>query len=330
VILRTIQGFSLGGQWGGAMLLVTETAPKRRRGFYGSFAQAGGGTGAILANLVFLFVTTMLPKDAFLSWAWRVPFIMSIVLVPITAYIQFRLEDTPAFRKLEALRMQSEKERAPDPAIEAFKKRQRWPVFTAIRTYPKEIAFAAGTIVSIQVNFYIVNIFTVAYATDPAGLNISRDLMLSAVLVGGVLLLVGVFISGAASDMYGRRNVMLTGATLLGIWTFIFFPLIQTRSLLWIMVATGMAQLCCGLVSGAQAAFAAELFGTEVRYSGASLAIQGGSIFGGGIAPVVATALYAQFRTTFAVTIYLACTCLITIAAAAFAAETHKRDLDAI
>jgi MFS family permease len=339
VMLRCLQGLALGGQWGGAMLLITEIAPKHRRGFYGAFAQAGGGTGTILANLVFLSVSASLPQEAFMSWGWRVPFLMSIVLIPVAMYIQLRLEDTPSFKRLQKFKAQRDagllkaissgtvlaKEHArPELADE----RRSSPIVEALSTYPREIALAAGTIVGIQVTFYVLNVFAVAYASSPAGLNLSRNLMLSGVLAGAVTLLAGIFIAGAASDRYGRRPMLLIGGALLGIWAFFIFPLIKTGSLLWIMVAIGVGQLFMGFVSGPQAAFFAELFSAKVRYSGASLAYQGGAILGGGLAPMIATTLYARFGSTLAVSIYVACTCLVTVASAFFAKESYQRDLD--
>lgn len=341
IALRCLQGLALGGQTGGAMLLVTETAPKHRRGLYGSFAQAGAATGTILSNLIFLAVSVGLSQAAFISWGWRVAFLLSIVLIPIAIYIQLRLEDTPSFKRLEKLSAQRAAEllHANSPRSVAVveyawpklvAKRHRWPAVEALRIYPREILLAAGTVVGIQVTFYVLNVFTVAYASNPAGLDISRNVMLGGVLAGAVMLLAGIFISGAASDRYGRRRMLMLGGGLLAIWAFAIFPLINTGSLLWIIVAIGVGQLLIGFVNGPQAAFFSELFATRVRYSGVSLAYQGGGIFGGGIAPMVATVLFAKFATTRAVSIYVACACLITVVSAFCADESYKRDLDEV
>lgn len=334
VALRCIQGLALGGQWGGATLLIAETAPKHQRGFYGSFGQAGAGTGTILANFVFLIASAALSQTAFIAWGWRVPFVLSIILIPIALYIQLRIEDTPSFKRLgelkEELTAKAQKHvPAPQPAeLQSLEKRGSSPVLKVLRKYPRQLLLAAGTIVGIQVTFYIMNVFAVAYATNPAGLNVSRNIMLCGVLVGALTMIIGIFIAGAASDRYGRRRMILIGGGLLAIWAFAFFPLIETRSSLCIMLAIGVGMLFIGLVNGPQAAFFAELFSTEVRYSGVSLAYQGGAIFGGGLAPMIATALFSHFGSTVVVSLYVACCCLITVTSAFFSEDLFGRDLD--
>jgi MFS family permease len=326
--LRCIQGFALGGQWGGATLLIAETAPKHRRGFYGSFGQAGAGTGTILANLVFLLASAALSQKDFIAWGWRVPFVLSIVLIPIALYIHLRIEDTPSFRRLGELKQEIAAKSHAKASAEFLEKRPSSPVLRVFRKFPRQLALAAGTIVGIQVTTYIMNVFAVAYATNPAGLNISRNVLLGGVLVGALTMIIGVFVGGAASDRYGRRRMIMIGGGLLVLWAFAFFPLVETRSALSIMVAIGVGMLFIGFVNGPQAAFFAELFSTDVRYSGVSLAYQGGAIFGGGIAPMIATALFSHFGTTFAVSIYVACCCLITVTSAFLSEESRGRDLD--
>jgi MFS family permease len=334
VALRCLQGIALGGQAGGAILLVTETAPKQRRGFYGSFAQAGAGTGTILSNVIFLVASVGLSQTAFMSWGWRVPFVLSIVLIPVAIYIHLNLDDTPAFKRLKEMRAQRDTRLlqaigtvAPAKPTPLAEGKRPLPLIDVLRTNPREIALAAGTVIGIQVTFYVMNVFAVAYASNLAGLHISRNIMLAGVLAGSVALLAGIYIGGAASDKYGRRRVIMLGGASLALWAFVFFPLVRTGSVLWIMVALGVGQLFNGCVNGTQAAFFAELFSTRVRYSGVSLAYQGGGIFGGGIAPIIATALLAKFGSTIAVSIYVACALLITVSSAFMADETYGRDL---
>ena len=162
IVLRFAQGLAVGGQWGGAMLLVTENAPPEHRGFYGAFAQAGAPVGLILANLAFLAVTGGLSDDAFMEWGWRVPFVASIILIGLSLYVQLRLEDTEAFRELAA-------------ASEPTEAKPRSPVLKALTTYPREITLAAGSFLGVQVTFYICVAFIIAYGTNPDGLAIDRS-----------------------------------------------------------------------------------------------------------------------------------------------------------
>jgi len=297
IVLRFLQGVAIGGQWGGAMLLATENAPKHRRGLYGSFAQAGAPLGVILANLAFLLMSSNLSEARFMSWGWRVPFLVSLIDVG-----------------------EGEPKRRPAAG--------RSPVLAALASHPRQIVLAAGAFIAIQVTFYILVSFVIAYGTARAGLHIPRDTMLSAVLIGAVMMTPVIFISGGLSDIYGRRGLFMLGAALLALWSFAVFPLIDTGQFVWITVAIGLAQVFIGIMYGPQAAFFAELFTTEVRYSGASLGYQMGAILGGAFAPLVATALLAKFGTGLAISAYMAIACVISIISVWLLAETHKRDLD--
>ena len=170
IFLRFVQGLAVGGQWGGAMLLVTENAPSNQRGFYGAFAQCGAPAGLVLANLAFLAVSGSLSDEAFMDWGWRVPFISSVLLIGLSLYVQLKLEDTEAFKELAE-------------ASQPTEAKPRSPVLKALTTYPREIALAAGSFLGVQVTFYICVAFIISYGTDPEGLNIARSDMLTAVLV---------------------------------------------------------------------------------------------------------------------------------------------------
>jgi len=316
VVLRFVQGLAIGGQWGGAMLLVTEHAPAHRRGYYGAFAQAGAPVGVILANLAFLLVTATLSQDAFMSWGWRVPFVSSIVLIALSLYVQLELEDTPAFRRLKELSA------GDDPPTVV-----RSPVLEALRLYPKQIALSAGAFLAAQVTFYILIAFVVAYGTNPAGLGLSRSTLLAAVLIGTLVQVPVLFVAGAISDRFGRRGIYMLGAVLLGGWSFALFPLIDTGSFLWITVAVAVGQALLSMMYGPQAAFLAELFSTHVRYSGASLGYQLGAILGGGFAPIIATALFAEYRSTLGVSVYIAIACAITFVSVLLLSETYGKSL---
>jgi MFS family permease len=334
IILRFTQGLAIGGQWGGAMLLATESAPSDKRGYYGAFAQAGAPVGVLLSNLIVLAMSSSLSDEAFMSWGWRVPFLLSIVLVGVAIYVQLRLEDTEAFRRLQALK--EEKDRAALQAeaartgltVEEVAKAagpSRSPVLEAVVTYPKRIALAAGAFIAVQVSFYIFIAWVVAYGATTLG--IPRNTMLMAVLIGAVGMVPGVFLSAMISDRFGRRRIYMLGAVLLGHWAFVMFPLIDSKSFLAITVAITVGQFFVSMMYGPQAAFFTELFTTKVRYSGASLGYQLGAIFGGAFAPVIANRLLAAFDDSFPVAIYIAVACLISLVSVWLLHETSGTEL---
>ncbi len=326
MVLRFAQGLAVGGQWGGAMLLVTENAPDNRRGFYGAFAQAGAPVGLILANTAFLAVTAAVSPDAFMDWGWRIPFIASIALIGLSLYVQLSLEDTPAFRELQDRRAAQQAELTTEDAVKIAVARQS-PVLEALATYPKQIALAAGAFLAVQVTFYILISFVIAYGTNPGGLNLPRATMLSAVLISSAAQLPSLFLASSYSDRHGRRGVYMLGAVLLGFWAFAIFPLIDTGSFALITLALCVGQALVGMMYGPQAAFLAELFSTHVRYSGASLGYQFGAILGGALAPIIATALLASTGSTIGISIYIAIACVLTLLSVYLLSETHRSGL---
>ena len=320
-ILRFIQGLAIGGQWGGAMLLVTESAPSDQRGYYGAYAQAGAPVGVILANLAFILISSLVSEDFFQAWGWRIPFISSVILIGISMYVQLHVEDTGAFKELEALRV---KKLAADDSGKTPARRS--PVLEAITKYPKRITLAAGAFLSVQVNFYILISFILAYGSDPTGGGMSRDTVLIAVLIASALMVVVQFWASAYSDRHGRKGIFMLGAALTGISAFALFPLVSTGSF-WFSVLGISAGLCfVGMMYGPQAAFFTELFSTQVRYSGASLGYQLGAIVGGAFAPVIATFLWAEYS-VFWVAAYMAFASILTIISVAFLSETYKTSL---
>ncbi|MBL4576307.1 MAG: MHS family MFS transporter [Opitutaceae bacterium] len=324
VTLRFLQGIAIGGQWGGAMLLATESAPKNRRGFYGSFPQAGAPLGVILANIALLIVSSSMSEESFMSWGWRIPFLLSVILVGVALYVQLKLEETSSFRQLREL---NEAATADDDTPKAKPTSKRSPVLAVLASHPRQIALSAGAFIAVQVVFYILVAFVIAYGATREGLDISRDTMLSAVLIGTLIMTPVIFISGALSDIYGRRPVIMVGATLLALWSFAVFPLIDTGQFLWITVAIAVAQVCVAIMYGPQAAFFAELFSTEVRYSGASLGYQLGAILGGAFAPLAATALLVEFGNGLAIAAYMSAACAVSLLSVFLLAETYQRDL---
>jgi MFS family permease len=303
VALRFIQGLAIGGQWGGAMLLVTESAPSDQRGWYGAYAQAGAPIGVILANLAFIGVSSSMSDEAFMDWGWRLPFIASIVLIGISMYIQLKIEDTEAFRSL------NDAQSADDKAATVV---ERSPVVEAIRKYPKRIMLAAGAFLSVQVTFYILIAFVIAYGMNSPSVQLPRDTMLTAVLVAAAIMVPTQFYFSGLSDRIGRKNVYRWGAILTGIWGFILFPLIDTGDPMMIGFAITMGLLFLGMQYGPQAAYFTELFSTEVRYSGASLGYQIGAILGGALAPTIAVLLWNEFG-IFYVSVYIGIAALLTL-----------------
>ena len=317
IFLRFVQGLAVGGQWGGAMLLVTENAPSDQRGFYGAFAQVGAPAGLVLANLAFLAVSGNLSDEAFMDWGWRVPFISSVLLIGLSLYVQLKLEDTEAFKELA------------QAAIPAETK-PRSPVLQALKTYPREIALAAGSFLGVQVTFYICVAWIISYGNDPEGLNIARSDMLSAVLVSTMFAIPANFIFGAWSDRHGRRGIYKLGAILTGLWAFAMFAMIDTGDWLLITIALSVAHILVSMMYGPQAALLAELFSTEVRYSGASLGYQLGAILGGGFAPIIATSLLVFAGSSMWVAGYIALANALTWVSINALKENHVKDLDSV
>ena len=321
-LLRFAQGLAIGGQWGGAMLLVTESAPADQRGYYGAYAQAGAPVGVILANLAFILISATVSEEFFMTWGWRIPFLVSVVLIGISMYIQLNMEDTEAFKELEALRQQR---LAAEGSQEAVAKRS--PVIEALVKYPKRIALAAGAFLSVQVSFYILIGFILAYGSDPNGAAMSRDDMLIAVLLASALQVPTQFWASAYSDRHGRRGIFMLGAVLTGVWGFALFPLVDTGNFWLIVLGITGGLVFLGMMYGPQAAFFTELFSTEVRYSGASLGYQVGAILGGAFAPTIATILWTEYDIVW-VSAYIALASVLALISVMMLTETYQTNLN--
>ncbi len=321
-LLRFAQGLAIGGQWGGAMLLVTESAPADQRGYYGAYAQAGAPVGVILANLAFILISATVSEEFFMTWGWRIPFLVSVVLIGISMYIQLNMEDTEAFKELEALRQQRLAAEVPQETVA-----KRSPVIEALVKYPKRIALAAGAFLSIQVTFYILIGFILAYGSDPNGAAMSRDDMLIAVLLASALQVPAQFWASAYSDRHGRRGIFMLGAVLTGVWGFALFPLVDTGNFWLIVLGITGGLVFLGMMYGPQAAFFTELFSTEVRYSGASLGYQIGAILGGAFAPTIATILWTEYDIVW-VSAYIALASVLALISVMMLTETYQTNLN--
>ena len=316
VALRFIQGLAVGGQWGGAMLLVTESAPSEKRGWYGAYAQAGAAVGVILANLAFLSVSTSMSDEAFIEWGWRLPFIASIVLIGISLYVQLSMEDTEAFKALKAAQAEAGEQTAVPKS----------PVLEAIRRYPRRIMLAAGAFLSVQVTFYILIAFVIAYGLNSPSVELTRDEMLTSVLIAAAAMIPALFYFSGMSDRVGRKQIYRWGAILTGVWGFALFPLIDTGNPLMITLAVTVGMIFLGMQYGPQAAYFTELFSTEVRYSGASLGYQIGAILGGALAPTIAVLLWTELGIFF-VSLYILLAAGLTLWSLSQLEETGGRSL---
>lgn len=293
ILMRLLQGIAVGGQWGGATLLAIESAPSARRGLYGGIAQAGVFVGVMLANLVVLAASGLTTAQNFMAYGWRIPFLLSVILIVLGLFVHFRIEETAAFRHLK-------QSQGAAPAAHS-----RQPVLVAMRTYPARIVLAAGILLPLHAIFYVVVTYAIAYGTSASGLHLPRTTMLGGTLVAQLVAVPICVLSGALSDRFGRRRIMMIGTALIGLWAPALFRLIETRSFAWIAAALTIALSFNALAYGSLGTMFAELFDTRMRYSAMSLAYQLGAILGGGFVPIVATALYARFHTNSWMALYI-------------------------
>jgi MFS family permease len=334
IVLRFAQGLAVGGQWGGAVLLATESSPPGKRGFYGSFAQVGVPAGVVLANLMFLWLNATLSPEAFQAWGWRVPFILSIALVGLGLYVQLHLEETPVFKELEALKLARDEAalsaRAAARGItvaalraELASEKKRSPILQVIASHPREILLAAGAFVAINAIFYILITWIISYGVNALGLT--RAEMLTSVLIGAVAMVPCLLAAAALSDRVGRRGVYMAGAIGLGLWSLIFFPIVHIGTPLAVTFAITGGLFFLSIMYGPQAAFFAEIFSAKVRYSGASLGYQIGAIFGGGLAPIIATWMLEVFDSTWPIAWYMAGLCALSLLCVYLLTETFRQ-----
>ena len=310
VVLRFAQGIGVGGEWGGAVLMSVEHAPKGRRGFFGSWPQMGVPAGLLLSTAVFAIVQAITTEAAFMSWGWRVPFLASVLLVGVGLFIRLKLMESPAFQRVKETNTEASR-----------------PIVDVVRKYPREVLVAMGMRVAENGCFYILTVFVLAYGEDELGL--AKGTMLTGVIIAAAIGLVTVPLWGAMSDRVGRKPLYLAGAVVTTLWAFPLFGLMSTESpvLIWLSIVVGV-NLGHDLMYGPQAAYFSELFGTRVRYSGASLGYQLASVFAGGFAPLIATALLAaNGGDPTLVALYMVGMGLISVVATLYASETFQKDV---
>jgi MFS family permease len=306
--LRFIQGIGVGGEWGGSVLLSMEWARhNRQRGLVASWPQFGVPAGLFLANLAVLAFSWM-SSDAFMSWGWRVPFILSIILVGIGLWIRLGIVETPIFRRLV---QENKIERA--PFVEVFKKQ------------PAEIFLTAFARMGQQAPFYVFTSFIFAYGTGT--LHVSRSLLLVAVLLASCISFVTVPLAGHVSDLVGRKKTYLLGALATGLYAFVYFGLLDTMSPVLIFIAVACSLIAHDFQYGPQAALIAEAFTPRLRYSGASMGYQLASIVAGGPAPLIATYLFGTYHSSMAIALYIAACCIVTLIATALLRDYTGKDI---
>jgi MFS family permease len=305
-----VQGLGVGGEWGGAVLMAVEHGHAGKRGFYGSCVQMGVPAGLLLATGVFSIFSS-LPDEQFLSWGWRVPFLLGIVLLAVGMFIRFQVFESPLFAE-----SQKKNDVSPLPILEVFSK------------YRRSVLLAMGARFAENVCFYIFTVFVITYATDPEILNLPKQTILNGILIAATVQLVVIPLSGILSDRVGRRPVYLAGAVFMVVFAFPFFWLIETQQTLLIWLSIVLALVGHSLMYGPQAAYFSELFGTRVRYSGASVGYQLASPLAGGIAPMIAAALVKwSDGASWPVSIYMMLAAAVTLVSIILATETAHTDI---
>lgn len=308
VALRFVQGIALGGEWAGAVLLSMEHGDANKRGRNASFAQVGPSCGTLIGTGFITLVTVMMSADQFQAWGWRIPFLLSLLLVVFGLWLRRGVEETPTF-----VAMQEQEKTTHTPLKEVFV------------NYPKQLLIAGGSRIGSDVLYALVVVFTLTYVTTV--LQLPRPLALMATMLGAIGNAITVPMFGALSDKWGRRPVYITGALLAVVWSFLFFVLLDSSHPALIVLAVIGGLLIHAMMYGPQAAFVTEQFPGHVRYAGSSLAYTLAGIVGGGFAPLIITTLFKETGSTLWVSLYVSFALAITLFALWKAKETaHRQD----
>lgn len=295
ITLRLVQGLGIGGEWGGALLLATEYAPPERRGFFGSIPQMGVTIGMVMGTLA-LWIMTLLPNGAFMTWGWRVPFILSAFLVIFGLWIRKGIDETPEFK-----------------AVQASGEIPKLPIVDTLKYHWREVLIAIGAKVVETAPFYIFGTFVVSYATT--NLGFSQTATLGSVMIATVITTILIPIMGSLSDKIGRKKMYIAGAVAMALYAFPYFWMLHQGSVLLLVVATiiGLGIIWAPITAVLGTMFS-EIFDAKVRYTGVTLGYQIGAALAGGTAPLVATALLANFDNSYVpVAIYIIFTALISL-----------------
>ena len=314
VALRFIQGFAVGGEWGGAILLVAEHSPNNRRGFWASWPQAGVPVGNMLATVVLLVLTATLSEAAFLSWGWRVAFWLSAVVVLIGYYIRTKVTDAPIF-----VAAQQEAERI---------KATSFSVIEVLKRYPRGVFTAMGLRFGENIMYYLVVTFSITYLKVQVGADTSSILWY--MLVAHAVHFAVVPLVGHLADRFGRKPVYMVGAVLGATWGFFAFPMMNSGNYVVVTAAVTIGLVFHAFMYAPQPAIMAEMFPTRMRYSGVSLGYQVTSIVAGSLAPLIAVKLLDIYDSSVPIAIYLAAACAITFVAVLVTRETNGIDLESL
>ncbi len=314
---RLLQGFAVGGEWGGAVLMAAEHGEDSQRGFWSSWPQAGVALGNLLATGVLWVLAAVQSDDAFNAWGWRIPFLLSALLVAVGLWVRLSVEESPVFAETK-----SELEASEQPHM---------PIVEVFRRYPKEVLVAMGMRMAENISYYLWTIISISFLTLYAGTADDKPLILKALLIGSVVHFVTIPLVGALSDRIGRRPLYLAGAVGVAAWSWVFFDLVASRSEPRIILAIVVGLMLHALMYSPQAAFFSELFGTSVRYTGASVGYQLASIFAGALAPIIAIELLGDAADGVSnapkVAIYMTVASVITTISVLLAKETRATSL---
>ena len=312
VVLRLVQGFAVGGEWGGAVLMAAEHGDARRRGFWASWPQAGVAAGSLLSAGVLAFMAGIQSEADFLEWGWRVPFLLSALLVVVGWYIRNRVSESPMFEE----------------ALVQAEVPPKLPAMEVIRERPMAIVLGSGLRVGENISYYILTVFSLTYLVDVA--SETRSTALNALLIAAGVQFFAIPLLAALSDRIGRRPVYAFGGLGLAAFVFVFFPMLASGSNGLIVLAIVLGLVLHSAMYGPQAAFITELFPTRIRYSGVSIAYQLTSIFAGSLAPIIALWLYSEYESYLPVAIYVGLACAISGISALLARETRGTELSEI
>ena len=311
IVLRVFQGFAVGGEWGGAVLMAAEHGDANRRGYWASWPQAGVPLGSLLSAGILALMAGVQSESDFVAWGWRVPFLLSAVLVAVGWYIRSRVAESPMF--------EAEIEAEAPPKL---------PIMDVVRERPRAILLGAGLRVGENIVYYVLTVFSLTFLVDVAAE--SRSLALDALLIGAAVQFVAIPLLATLSDRIGRRPVYAFGGFGLVVFIFLFFPMLASGNDALIILAIVIGLVLHASMYAPQAAFITELFPTRIRYSGVSIAYQLTAIFAGSLAPIIALWLYKDLHSSVPVSIYVAIACAISGISALLARETRGVELGRI